>query len=37
MQLNLRNMLTRLPLTRADVQTLHGILRQMDRGRDGRS
>jgi tRNA/rRNA methyltransferase len=34
MKLNLRNMLTRLPLTRADVQTLHGILRQMDRGRD---
>jgi tRNA/rRNA methyltransferase len=32
MKLNLRNMLGRLPLTRADVQTLHGILRQLVRG-----
>ncbi len=31
MKLNLRNMLARLPLTRADVQLLHGVLRQMAR------
>lgn len=31
MQLNLRNMWSRLPLTRMDVQMLHGILRQMER------
>jgi len=37
MRLTLRNMLGRLPLTRADVQLLHGVLRQMARrwGRDG--
>lgn len=29
MRLNLRNMWARLPLTRADVQTLHGILRKL--------
>ena len=29
MRLNLRNMWARLPLTRADVQTLHGMLRQI--------
>lgn len=29
MKLNLRNMWARLPLTRADVQTLHGMLRQI--------
>lgn len=31
MRLNLRNMWSRLPLTRADVQTLHGMLRQLVR------
>ncbi|MFW5641177.1 MAG: RNA methyltransferase [Roseicyclus sp.] len=31
MKLNLRNLWARLPLTRADVQTLHGVLRQMVR------
>ena len=31
MRLNLRNMWARLPLTRADVQTLHGILRKLTR------
>ena len=42
MKLNLRNLWSRQRLTRADVQTLHGILRQMvrwarrmDPGRDG--
>ena len=33
MKRNIRNMLARLALTRADVQTFHGILRQMARGR----
>lgn len=33
MKLNLRNMLTRWSLTRAEVQALHGILRQLVRGR----
>ncbi len=33
MKLNLRNMWSRLPLTRADVQTLHGILRKLARAR----
>lgn len=33
MRLNLRNMWARLPLTRADVQTLHGMLRQLLRKR----
>ncbi|MFC2967260.1 RNA methyltransferase [Acidimangrovimonas pyrenivorans] len=33
MKLNLRNMWARLPLTRADVQTLHGMLRQIARAR----
>ncbi len=37
MKLNLRNMWSRLTLTRADVQTLHGALRQLLRGRDGMS
>lgn len=36
MKLNLRNFWSRMPLTRADVQTLHGALRQLLRGRDGR-
>lgn len=31
MKLNLRSMWARLPLTRADVQTLHGMLRQIAR------
>jgi tRNA/rRNA methyltransferase len=35
MKLNLRNMWGRLPLTRADVQMLHGMLRQIVRKRDG--
>ncbi|MEE9387470.1 MAG: RNA methyltransferase [Paracoccaceae bacterium] len=34
MQLNLRNMWGRLALTRADVQTLHGVLRQMVRWKE---
>ena len=33
MRINLRNMWARLPLTRADVQTLHGMLRQLLRNR----
>ncbi len=35
MKLTLRNLWFRLPLTRADVQTLHGALRQLVRHRDG--
>lgn len=35
MKLNLRNMWGRLPLTRADVQTLHGMLRQIVRWKEG--
>jgi len=31
MKMNLRNLWSRMPLTRADVQMLHGILRQMVR------
>lgn len=31
MRMNLRSMWARLPLTRADVQTLHGVLRQIAR------
>jgi tRNA/rRNA methyltransferase len=31
MRLNLRNMWSRMPMTRADVQMMHGILRQMVR------
>ncbi|MCB1332248.1 MAG: RNA methyltransferase [Roseivivax sp.] len=34
MKLNLRNLFSRLPLTRADVQMLHGIMRQMVRWKD---
>jgi len=34
MKRNLRNMWSRMPLTRADVQMLHGILRQMVRWKD---
>jgi len=33
MKLNLRNMLSRWSMTRSEVQTLHGILRQLLRGR----
>jgi len=38
MKVNLRNLWSRMPLTRADVQMLHGILRQMVRwaGRSGK-
>ena len=35
MKLNLRNFWSRMPLTRADVQSLHGILRQLVRRREG--
>lgn len=35
MKLNLRNLWSRMPLTRADVQTFHGLLRQVVRKRDG--
>ncbi|MDR9394298.1 RNA methyltransferase [Roseovarius sp. SYSU LYC5161] len=34
MKTNLRNMWSRMPLTRADVQTLHGVLRQMVRWKE---
>ena len=34
MKLNLRNMWSRLPLTRADVQIFHGILRQIVRWKE---
>ena len=34
MRLNLRNMWARLPLTRADVQTLHGMMRQLVRWKE---
>ncbi|WP_397544242.1 TrmH family RNA methyltransferase [Roseovarius salis] len=34
MKTNLRNMWSRMPLTRADVQTLHGMLRQMVRWKE---
>ena len=34
MKRNLRNLWSRMPLTRADVQILHGILRQMVRWKD---
>jgi len=34
MKQNLRNLWSRMPLTRADVQTLHGVLRQMVRWKD---
>lgn len=37
MRLNLRNMWARLGLTRAEVQTLHGMLRQIVRRRGGRA
>ena len=34
MKRNLRNMWTRFGMTRAEVKTLHGALRQLMRGRD---
>ena len=34
MKLSVRNLWSRLPLTRPDVQTLHGMLRQITRRRD---
>jgi tRNA/rRNA methyltransferase len=34
MKMNLRNLWSRMPLTRADVQMLHGIMRQMVRWKD---
>ncbi len=34
MKLNLRNLWSRMPLTRADVQLLHGIMRQMARWKE---
>ena len=34
MRTNLRNMWSRMPLTRADVQMLHGMMRQMVRWKD---
>lgn len=34
MKLNLRNMWSRMPLTRADVQMLHGMMRQIVRWKD---
>ncbi|NSX55466.1 RNA methyltransferase [Parasulfitobacter algicola] len=34
MKLNLRNLWSRMPLTRADVQILHGVLRQMVRWKE---
>lgn len=34
MKLNLRNLWARMPLTRADVQMLHGVLRQMVRWKE---
>jgi len=33
MKINLRNLWSRMPMTRADVQMLHGILRQLLRGK----
>ena len=34
MKLNLRNLWSRMPLTRSDVQVLHGVLRQMVRWKE---
>jgi len=34
MKINLRNMWSRLPLTRADVQIFHGMLRQIVRWKE---
>jgi len=35
MKVNLRNLWSRMPMTRADVQMLHGVLRQLLRGKGG--
>ena len=34
MKMNLRNLWSRMPLTRADVQMLHGVMRQLVRWKD---
>jgi tRNA/rRNA methyltransferase len=34
MKINLRNLWSRMPLTRADIQMLHGIMRQMVRWKE---
>jgi tRNA/rRNA methyltransferase len=34
MKMTLRNLWSRMPLTRADVQTLHGVMRQMVRWKE---
>ena len=34
MKINLRNLWSRMPLTRADAQMLHGVLRQMVRWKE---
>jgi len=34
MKMNLRNMWSRMPMTRADVQMLHGMMRQMVRWKE---
>ena len=34
MKINLRNLWSRMPLTRTDVQVLHGVLRQMVRWKE---
>jgi len=34
MRLNLRNFWSRMPMTRADVQMLHGVMRQMVRWKE---
>ncbi|WP_308915050.1 RNA methyltransferase [Jannaschia sp. LMIT008] len=36
MKRNLRNLWSRMPLTRSDVQTFHGMMRQMVRWKDGK-
>jgi len=34
MKLNLRNLWSRMPMTRADVQMLNGVMRQMVRWKE---
>ena len=34
MKVNLRNLWSRMPMTRADVQMLHGVMRQMVRWKE---
>jgi tRNA/rRNA methyltransferase len=36
MKINLRNMWSRFPMTRADIQMLHGMMRQMVRWKERR-